>query len=198
MKSYTLKKETGICKHCGEPCNEELIHSNDENFCCEGCKMVYEILLENDLDNFYCVAESPGINKRKNNSFDYLQDNSFSNSLLDFKNDELSKVRFFIPAVHCSACIWLLEKLYKLNTGIISSRVDFNKKTVIISFKHNEISLYELVKLLDSIAYTPDIQLENNKPASSSYRRIWLQIGVAGFVFGNSMQEFNVFIRKKR
>ncbi|WMN06070.1 heavy metal translocating P-type ATPase metal-binding domain-containing protein [Marivirga arenosa] len=187
MSLKTAQNKALKCTHCGEPCVDELIQSQGENFCCEGCKMVYEILLENDLDNFYCVADSPGVNKKKNNSFEYLKEESFANSLLDFKNDEISKVRFFIPAIHCSACIWLLEKLYKLNSGIVSSRVDFNKKTVIISFKHNDLSLYELVKLLDSIAYTPDIQLENKKTNPSPYRRIWLQIGIAGFVFGNSM-----------
>jgi Cu+-exporting ATPase len=189
MSTSTAKRQDVECRHCGEKCDQELIESHGQNFCCEGCRMVYEILLENDLDNFYCVAESPGVSsKRKNkHNFEFLKDESFADSLLDFKNDEISKVRFYIPAIHCSACIWLLEKLYKLHSGIINSRVDFNKKTVIISFKHEKISLLELVNLLDSIAYTPDIQLEKSKSNTSPYRRIWLQIGVAGFVFGNSM-----------
>uniref|UniRef100_UPI0025EE8B05 heavy metal translocating P-type ATPase metal-binding domain-containing protein n=1 Tax=Marivirga sp. TaxID=2018662 RepID=UPI0025EE8B05 len=153
MSTSTAKRQDLECRHCGEKCDQELIVSHDQNFCCEGCRMVYEILLENNLDNFYCVAESPGISSKKKriNNFDFLKDEAFANSLLDFKNEEISKVRFYIPAIHCSACIWLLEKLYKLHSGIISSRVDFNKKTVIISFNHQEISLLELVKLLDSI-----------------------------------------------
>lgn len=189
MSISTAKEKNLECSHCGEKCDQELIESNGQNFCCEGCRTVYEILLENDLDNFYCVADAPGVSskKKKASNFEFLKDEAFANSLLDFKNEEISKVRFYIPAIHCSACIWLLEKLYKLNSGIISSRVDFNKKTVIISFKHQEIALLELVKLLDSIAYTPDIQLEKSKSNTSPYRRIWLQIGIAGFVFGNSM-----------
>lgn len=189
MSISTAKEKDLECSHCGEKCDQELIESNGQNFCCEGCRMVYEILLENDLDNFYCVADAPGVSskKKKASNFEFLKDEAFANSLLDFKNEEISKVRFYIPAIHCSACIWLLEKLYKLNSGIISSRVDFNKKTVIISFKHQEIALLELVKLLDSIAYTPDIQLEKSKSNTSPYRRIWLQIGITGFVFGNSM-----------
>ncbi|HET8860817.1 heavy metal translocating P-type ATPase [Marivirga sp.] len=189
MSISKAKNQILECRHCGEKCDQELIENQGHNFCCEGCRIVYEILLENDLDNFYSVADSPGVSskKKKIQNFDFLKDKAFSNSLLDFKNEEISKVRFYIPAIHCSACIWLLEKLYKLHSGIISSRVDFNKKTVIISFKHQELSLLELVKLLDSIAYTPDIQLDNKKSNTSPYRRIWLQIGIAGFVFGNSM-----------
>lgn len=176
------------CTHCGESCEEQLITNNDNHFCCEGCKLVFEIIQENDLSDFYCVANNPGVSKKKRsiNSFTFLNDEAFADSLLDFKNETVSKVRFYIPAIHCSACIWLLEKAYKLNSGIQSSRVDFNKKTVIISFNHNEISLLELVQLLDSLAYTPDIQL-NKQQNKNPYRRIYMQIGIAGFVFGNSM-----------
>ncbi|WKV12545.1 heavy metal translocating P-type ATPase [Marivirga harenae] len=189
MSVSAAKLQDVECAHCGEKCDQELIESLGQNFCCQGCRMVYEILLENDLDNFYCVAESPGVSskKRTRQNFEFLKDEAFADSLLDFKNDNISKVRFYIPAIHCSACIWLLEKLYKLHSGIISSRVDFNKKTVIISFNHEELTLLELVNILDSIAYTPDIQLEKSKSNTSPYRRIWLQIGIAGFVFGNSM-----------
>ncbi|WP_340153761.1 heavy metal translocating P-type ATPase [uncultured Marivirga sp.] len=189
MSVSAAKLQDVECAHCGEKCDQELIESLGQNFCCQGCRMVYEILLENDLDNFYCVAESPGVSskKRTRQNFEFLKDEAFAHSLLDFKNDNISKVRFYIPAIHCSACIWLLEKLYKLHSGIISSRVDFNKKTVIISFNHEELTLLELVNILDSIAYTPDIQLEKSKSNTSPYRRIWLQIGIAGFVFGNSM-----------
>jgi Cu+-exporting ATPase len=189
MSLSTANAKDLECRHCGEKCDQELIESHGQNFCCEGCRMVYEILLENDLDNFYCVADNPGVSSKKKgkSNFEFLKDEAFADSLLDFKNEEISKIRFYIPAIHCSACIWLLEKLYKLHSGIITSRVDFNKKTVIISFRHQEISLLQLVNLLDSIAYTPDIQLERTPSNTSPYRRIWLQIGVAGFVFGNSM-----------
>jgi Cu+-exporting ATPase len=188
MHQATVTDKIISCTHCGEPCEEQLIRHSSNHFCCEGCKLVFEILQENDLADFYCVAENPGVSKKKRkiSSFTFLKDEAFANSLLDFKNETISKVRFYIPAIHCSACIWLLEKAYKLNGGIQSSRVDFNKKTVSISFNHQEISLLELVQLLDALAYTPDIQLTKQQNINP-YRRIYMQLGVAGFVFGNSM-----------
>ncbi len=189
MSNTIIKEKTISCKHCGESCDEQIIESDNKQFCCEGCKLVYELIQENDLSNFYCVADNPGVSRKKGrqNSFNFLTDETFADSLLDFKNENISKVRFYIPAIHCSACIWLLEKLYKLNEGVQSSRVDFNKKTVNISFDHHKISLLELVKLLDSLAYTPDIQLDKKDGKKNPYRRILLQLGIAGFVFGNSM-----------
>ena len=76
MRISTVKEQDLECRHCGEKCDQELIESNGQNFCCEGCRMVYEILLENDLDNFYCVADSPGVSskKKRKNNFEFLKD----------------------------------------------------------------------------------------------------------------------------
>ncbi|GAA5036208.1 ATPase [Marivirga lumbricoides] len=188
-QATTIKKNEITCQHCGEQCDEQVIQAGENTFCCEGCKLVFELIKENDLTNFYCVAENPGISRKKSGkqSFQFLKDEAFADSLLDFKNESISKVRLYIPAIHCSACVWLLEKLYKLNPAIQSSRVDFNKKSVSISFNHQEVSLLEVVNLLDSLAYTPDIQLDKKSEKANPYRRIWLQLGVAGFAFGNSM-----------
>ena len=34
---------------------------------------------------------------------------------------EITKVRFTLPQIHCSSCIWLLDHLSKLNTKVIAS-----------------------------------------------------------------------------
>ena len=49
------------CFHCGELCVDEIILVNEKQFCCEGCKLVYEILNENNLCTYYNFNETPGI-----------------------------------------------------------------------------------------------------------------------------------------
>ncbi len=48
------------CFHCVEPCKETTIHLEEKAFCCEGCKLLYEILNENNLCNYYDVTQSSG------------------------------------------------------------------------------------------------------------------------------------------
>lgn len=184
-----VKKQKTTCKHCGELCEETLINHNGMSFCCQGCKLVYEIIQENDLGEFYTINEKPGISKRSKETtlFEYLKDETFADSQLVFKNEEISKIRLYLPAIHCSACIWLLEKLYKLHDGIIESRVDFSQKTASITFNHHKVSLYDVAQLLNTLGYPPVFDTENKGTQKSPYRKIWMQIGVAGFVFGNSM-----------
>ncbi len=123
------------------------------------------------------------------NRFDYLEDLSTIQKILDFQNENISKVTFHIPQMHCSSCIWLLENLYKLNSSVNSSQVDFLKKELSLTFNHNKFSLKELVKLLTSIGYEPQILLESveQKIENKTSQTLHLRIGVAGFCFLNIM-----------
>lgn len=43
-------KEKTLCYHCGDECpGEKEIRSESKVFCCEGCKMVYELINQSDL-----------------------------------------------------------------------------------------------------------------------------------------------------
>ncbi len=189
-KSSTITKH---CYHCGEQCGDELLLVDDKAFCCQGCKLVFEVLSENDLCAYYDLGNHPGESQRKksksNNRFDYLNDQDTQLKLLDFKNETESHITFYIPLIHCASCIWLLENLYQVHTGVYFSRVDFVKKKVQIKFLHDKISLKELVNLLATIGYEPKINLSDleEKPKSSLDKRTISRLAVAGFCFGNMM-----------
>lgn len=178
------------CYHCQGECEVE-ISFDDKLFCCDGCQTVYEILSTTDLTNYYAIDKNPGIKASKNfkGKFNFLDLPEFRNKLVFFSENSISKIRFFLPQIHCSSCLWLLERLAKLRKGVIQSQVNFVKKEVEITFNETEISLRELAELLASIGYPPSITLEDyeKKKSVSTDRRLILQIGVAGFCFGNMM-----------
>jgi len=180
-----------LCYHCGDECSDDSIRIDDKLFCCNGCKTVYEILDQNKLCNYYNLDQAPGISPDLNfgNRFDYLDDPSTIQKLLDFKDGNISKITFHIPQMHCSSCIWLLENLYKFNSGVSTSQVDFLKKELSATFNHNKIALKDLVKLLTSIGYEPQILLESvdKKSEDKVSKRLHYRIGIAGFCFLNVM-----------
>ena len=51
---------TTHCYHCGDSCKEDIIKVDDKNFCCNGCKTVYEIFSDNDLTCYYDFQDNPG------------------------------------------------------------------------------------------------------------------------------------------
>lgn len=187
-----IKEEVITCYHCGETCEEELIEFDDKAFCCNGCKMVYEILDENDLCNYYDLQNSPGIslkNRGFEEKFAFLDNKEIQEKLLNYSSENLNKIVFHVPAIHCSSCIWLLEHLHTLREGIINSRVNFVRKELSIDFNPAVISLKTVVELLATVGYEPEINLQNatETKTKSENRRLFLQIGIAGFAFGNIM-----------
>jgi len=180
------------CIHCGADCGKTPVIWNDLKFCCNGCLTVYQILNENKLYKYYQLEESPGIKVETTefgNKYAFLDNTEVKEKLISFSEGGISKVRFFIPVIHCASCIWLLENLSKLNHGIRYSFVNFTKKEVDITFDELVISLRQLVELLSSIHYIPDLSqsLKDKPDDRQSYKKLLYKIGVAGFVFINVM-----------
>lgn len=186
-----LATTSTACFHCGEDCPDDGIRLEDKAFCCHGCKTVYEILNANDLCKYYQLDENAGISlkARKKQQYAYLDDPEIVEALIDFTDGKATKVTFSLPQIHCASCIWLLENLYKLNDGILSSTVNFLKKEAYISFSNKTTTLRALVELLASIGYAPEINLGNldKPPAKAVDRSFYYQLGIAGFAFGNIM-----------
>lgn len=179
------------CFHCGEICPDDEIQIGDKHFCCSGCKSVYSILNQHQLDGYYCLNETPGTTVVSGNDskFQFLDDESIAAKIITFKNDKQTQVEFYLPSIHCSSCLWLLENLYKLNEGVLSSQVNFNDKKVNISFMHKVISLRSLAELLASIGYEPYITMQDyeQKETKTSIQTTAVKLGIAGFCFANIM-----------
>jgi len=178
------------CYHCGNDIVEnELIIFNDKHFCCKGCQTVFDLFSSNGLSTYYDFEKNPGAAPKKDfYKYNYLDNNDIVDKLLDFKEGSTNIVRLYIPHIHCSSCIWILENLNSLNAGISHSQVVFSQKKVSITFNSDQLSLKDVVVLLSSIGYEPYISLEqyDAKPKLID-RSLLYKIGVAFFGFGNIM-----------
>ncbi len=177
------------CYHCGDDCGKDIIEFDEKNFCCHGCKTVYEIFSSNDLSYYYDLQSAAGATpKSVEGKYDFLETPSIVEKLTEFNDGNIQIVNLYIPHIHCSSCIWVLENLNKLNPFVSNSQVDFPKKTVRITYNNSNLSLKELVLLLTRIGYDPYISLNDydkkKKPVDHS---LIYKLGVAGFAFGNVM-----------
>ncbi len=180
------------CSHCGDDCIEDSYLSGTKQFCCNGCKMVYTLLHENGMSDYYKFEVQPGISQKASTrkSYDYLDNKEIIDRLTHFSDGGITKVTFLVPQIHCSSCLWLLEHLNILDSGIIKSTVNFSSKKATITYRDTATSLKLVVEMLARIGYEPEInydQLDEKKPLSSYDRKLILKLGVAGFCFGNIM-----------
>jgi Cu+-exporting ATPase len=94
------------------------------------------------------LTSTPGETKfNSNQKFAYLVESEITTKIIDYTDSEKAIVSFYVPSIHCSSCIWLLERLYTLHSGIIKNRVDFLKKQVFVQFRHDVIGLKVLAEL---------------------------------------------------
>ena len=179
--------EPKACYHCGDDCLVEIKHQ-EKVFCCNGCKMVFEILSDSGMDQYYTIESKPGIKPVSNsNKYQFLDNDTIAEDFYDFKSENHCKVTLFLPQIHCSSCVWLLENLHLLNDAVSSSEVHFTKKEAYINFNPNKISLKELSHLLDKIGYAPTFEKKELQKKKSLDTSFIVKIGVTGFCFGNIM-----------
>ncbi len=182
--------DTENCFHCGIEYtkNEEIVY-DDKKFCCNGCKTVYEIFSQHDLSCYYDFQSAPGATPQDiQGKYDYLDNEEIVTKLLDFEENGTHIVSLYIPHIHCSSCIWILENLQKLQPGISTSQVNFPEKTVRVTYAAAQTSLKDIVYLLSAIGYEPYISLENYEEGKKQVdRSLIYKIGVAFFCFGNIM-----------
>lgn len=190
MKSELVQTSLSKCFHCGDECPDEELFLGDKHFCCEGCKVVYEILSDNDLCEYYNIEDNPGLKaKFEKRNFDFLDDEKVRRDILSFTDNKISIVKFKVPNIHCSSCIWLLENLSKLDNAIESSLVNFPEKTVKIKYNESKTNLVKIVTLLYKLGYEPDLSHNEQAvvKAKKRSRSLYIKLGVAGFAFGNIM-----------
>ena len=90
--SVKILTEKVYCAHCGDECRNAIVDWKEQKFCCEGCKLVYEILSENNLTSYYALNKTPGTAQRKkrhDEQFAYLDVEALKKHDLE-KSDELA------------------------------------------------------------------------------------------------------------
>ena len=179
------------CYHCGVDCDDSILW-NDKVFCCAGCQLVYQLLDENGLCQYYDLTDMPGMTAKGlfvSDKYNYLDNEVIQDQLIQFKQGDQAHVVFYLPQIHCVSCVWLLENLHKIIPGIIQSQTHFEKKEIKVVYQPSLISLKELVQLLAFVGYAPVIHLGGNdwlKKKKVNKKQLF-KIGVAGFCFSNIM-----------
>jgi len=128
-----------------------------------------------------------------NSRYDALNNEALYAHLFKQKSAERALVVLSLPSMHCASCVRAVETWPSLEKGLLDVRVNFNQKEAHIRYNPKEISLAEIAEKLDFMGYPPDLSLAQHEASSSPtenskvQRQSILELGVAGFVFGNTM-----------
>lgn len=179
-----------VCRHCGDPCGGQAREHGGHVFCCAGCESVYRLLDEHGLTAYY--AGGLGLSQRDAARRDPGRFAAFDDprvtARLVHSVGEVARVTLQTPALHCASCLWLLERLWKMEPGVLRVDASLFRRTVTVDYRPGETTLRRIAEQLAALGYEPVIDAEpitDRVPVIR--RRLYLQLGVAGFAFGNMM-----------
>ncbi len=190
-ESDTQKQESQsvrICAHCRTP-----LSTRDEKFCCGGCELVFNTIHSLGLSGFYKLragTDGEGTEQIPTlKSYAYLSDPEISAQISKELPNKLTEVRFYLPTIHCAACVWILEKLPFVLEGVSSSRVSLATGQIELVLDQQSISLEKLASFMHSLGYPPVPATDSL--ISSEDKRIkrsfLMRIGVAAVCAANTM-----------
>jgi P-type Cu+ transporter len=181
------------CRHCGDPCRSTPVQASPEGaFCCTGCAAVFAFLQTSGLGAFYACETPPGAPQRtaprQLDGFASLDDPAVAARIVRIDSAALGCAVFAVPGLHCASCVWLLERLWQVDERIVRVEVDLLRRSVQVWFRRDRMPVRQVAELLAAVGYAPEIPHEALQAgATPDRRRLYLQLGLAGFAFGNVM-----------
>jgi hypothetical protein len=133
------------CAHCGDSCDSGRVTTEAGDFCCSGCEAVYALLRTNGLAAFYSCDLPVGVSQRgtagwEPGRFNVLDDPSVRQRFVVSDDGQQALAKFSVPGLHCASCVWLIERLGRVDNRIGRTEVDLLRRTGIFR-RHVEIFL---------------------------------------------------------
>lgn len=182
------------CAHCGLGVPAGLIDpSADEQFCCHGCRGAREMIRSLGLDGYYRVRggapDKPRSAESTGRGYEELDHEAFGSRYVESSPDGSCATQLVACSIHCAACVWLIEKLPRIEPGVIESRVDLRRKTIELRWDPSRAALSTIARRLDALGYAPaPARGAARREAEQRHDRAMLaRLGVAGALAGNVM-----------
>ena len=156
----TPSKNTS-CFHCGLPVDnnnrvEKVIQETGRQFCCHGCSSVCEMIYESGLEGFYQrtpdgqLLAPPPEPPQETQLYDIDEIQSeFVHELGNARDMHL-----IVEGIHCSACVWLIERSLAKLPGIIDVKVNLANKRLFVRWDNTQNKISSIIEHLGNIGYS--------------------------------------------
>ncbi|WP_373019249.1 heavy metal translocating P-type ATPase [Thiomicrorhabdus sp.] len=187
---------TTACFHCGQAIPEgdivlKPIQGQERAFCCHGCASVCEVIYDAGMESFYqrtpdgdLLAPPPPPNK----DIEFYDYDEVQSQYVGDLGDR-REITLMSEAIHCAACVWLIEHTMAKMDGVLLASVNFTNKQIKVRWDNSKIKLSDIIKKLNSIGYdaTPYDPSASEQAYRKANRDLLYRLGFAGFAMMNVM-----------
>ncbi len=176
------------CFHCGEPVPKGLlltarIDGVDQPMCCIGCQAVAHFLTDNNHQVFYRYREDklPAEQTQINHDWAHLDETEVLSSMCTLADNNCHQITIKVEGMYCSACAWLINKVFNTKPGIYDIQINAITQNVKITFDSAKIKLSEIFSQIDALGYHPLQQSSSTNEVTNERNKQLKKIAVAGF-----------------
>lgn len=173
------------CIHCGTPLPKPAPRSSSDAFCCRGCEEVNRLLTQAGLGKYYELGGGDGHPVQRGAGADHKWLEPIESRLAETAAEAGSSPRFCrisldVQGVHCAACVWLFEEMFRREKGaggiLVNPAVGSVELTVAPEFP-----LAQFVGVVESFGYRfgPPLKGKENRHASDLVWRMGVCIAIA-------------------
>ena len=125
-------------------------------FCCKGCQGVFHLLKDEGLDTFYkrmgddTTLEPPKVALDDVHRFDL---DGFIAKYVKTNKEGFNEIALIIEGIHCSACVWLNEKVLSKEAGIVEVSINYTNNKAKIVWDGAIVKLSHIIETIRSIGY---------------------------------------------
>jgi Cu2+-exporting ATPase len=169
------------CVHCAQP----LVGDAFAPYCCRGCRAVHGILTKAGLTRYYDLRRGPGLppvdldSRRIDHKWlELVEDTRIG-------EDAVTRVELDIQGIHCAACVWLIEELFRRHGGARAGVMSVNPALGRVDLRVTpEFDLTDWVEAVEALGYLLGPARESGARPSDD---LLLRVGICGALAGNVM-----------
>ena len=136
--------------HCAQP----LVSDAFTPYCCRGCRAVHAVLTKAGLTRYYDLRQGPGLPPAD------MESRRIDHKWLELLEEERSaasgvtRVELDIQGIHCAACVWLIEELFRRHGGARAGAMSINPALGRIDLRVSpEFPLTEWIDSIEDLGY---------------------------------------------
>lgn len=177
QRKEPVRISPAACSHCGLPVPADSRHAG---FCCSGCQAVHALLESSGLTRFYALGGGRGQpigTAPRPTAHDWVDD-------LEAPDRDQVQVSLDVQGIHCAACIWLLQELWRRQPGGLHFQLNPGLGRAQLAYDPKRFSLRTYLESAERLGY-------HMAPASKSdgdpLRGLLIRLGVCVALALNTM-----------
>ena len=172
MQDSAVDDTSFTCRHCAKA-----MSAVGDGFCCAGCRTAHDLIAACGLGDFYRQRSGPSP----------LQppDDVAAAAVLGgqavprLRGDGLAEVDWYVEGLHCAACLWLLEHLPRLDSGVREARLAFARARLQVIYDPALTDPARQAALIAKLGYRARPFAAGTGQAEGERRDLLLRLGVS-------------------